>query len=88
MTCTCKEFAAAEIASHIDLRKLTDDELDVIIKNCQQEQKTRKENYMNDRWQKLVAHIIDYCEEFGSIQVKEDIFIDENDNYTTPGEIW
>lgn len=81
-------YTAFETIGNIDLRQLADNELDAIIKNLQKEQKNRRENYMNDCWRKLVTHIQEYCEEFGSIQVKEDIFIDENDNYTVPGEIW
>lgn len=77
-----------EIIGNLDLRKIADDELATIIKNLQEEQKNRKEAYWFGAWKKLAAHIQEYCKEFGSIQIKEDIFIDENEDFNTPGEIW
>lgn len=83
-----KNTTPFEIIGNLDLRKIADDELDTIIKNLQEESKNRKEAYRLDAWKKLVAHIREYCKEFGSIQIKEDVFINENEDYTTPNEIW
>lgn len=81
-------YTVFETIGNMDLRQLADDELAVIIKNLCEEQKNRKENAMRNDWTKLAQMISNYCEKYGSIQVREDIFIEATDDFSQVGEIW
>lgn len=81
-------YTAFETIGNIDLRQLADDELEVIIKNLCEEQKSRRENAMRNDWGKLARIISDYCEEYGAIQIRDDIFIEATDDFSQVGEIW
>lgn len=77
-----------EIIGNLDLRKIADDELDAIIDGFCKEREKRKVAQEKADWEKLVEHLKTYIDLYGDIRIQDDVWISEDNNFNTPGEIW
>lgn len=71
-----------------NISALDDEELEVFIQALNTERSNRKKARQIAEWESLVNHIKNYCRTYGAIQIKEDVFIDEHDDYVNSGEVW